>query len=66
MNDNRPVQLDLNLSEVNQILEALGQLPYIQVYQLIGKIQHQAQAQLHQPMLQESQNNREANSVIGM
>ena len=64
MNDNKPVQLDLSLSEVNQILESLGQLPYIQVYQLIGKIQQQAQAQLHQPMLQEAPNNeQEANTM---
>ncbi|NUO79042.1 hypothetical protein HUU05_03120 [candidate division KSB1 bacterium] len=40
------IQLTFALPEVNQILEALGQMPYSQVYQLIGKIQQQAQSQL--------------------
>ncbi len=66
MNDNKPIQIDLTLSEVNQILEGLGQLPYIQVYQLIGKVQQQAQAQLQQPMFEAAQNNREVNSVTAV
>ncbi|HNP71114.1 MAG TPA: hypothetical protein PKK15_08405 [Kouleothrix sp.] len=42
----QPIQLSLTLEETNMVLEALGQLPYIKVYQLIGKIQQQAQEQL--------------------
>jgi hypothetical protein len=37
------------LGEVNQILDALGGLPYREVYQLVGKIQRQGEAQLQQP-----------------
>jgi len=40
------IQLTLALAEVNQILEALGERPYRQVYELIGKIQEQSAGQL--------------------
>jgi len=40
------LELKLTLPEINTLLEALGGLPYKQVYQLVGKIQQQAQAQL--------------------
>ena len=40
------VQLQLTLAEVNQILDALGEKSYKQVYQLIIKIQQQAESQL--------------------
>lgn len=46
MNENKTLQITLTLTEANQILEALGNLPFRQVYQLISKIQHQAEAQL--------------------
>ncbi len=49
MNEKKEISLQLTLGEVNQILEALGSVPYREVYQLIGKIQEQAQAQLQQP-----------------
>jgi hypothetical protein len=41
------IKLTLSLVEVNQVLEALGQMPYIQVYELISSIQQQAQPQLN-------------------
>lgn len=41
------IELKLTVNEVNQILEALGQLPYAQVYQLIHQVQEQAQQQIH-------------------
>ncbi len=40
------IQLQLELAEVNKILNALGALPFSEVYQLIEKIQRQATAQL--------------------
>ena len=40
------IHLHLTLAEVNQILDALGEKSYKQVYQLISKIQQQAEAQL--------------------
>jgi hypothetical protein len=43
------IKLTLSLAEVNQVLEALGQMPYIQVYELISSIQQQAQPQLSEP-----------------
>jgi hypothetical protein len=42
------LQLQLTLAEVNQILDALGEKSYKQVYQLIIKIQQQAENQLQQ------------------
>ena len=43
-----PIQLSLSVEEVNLILEALGQQPYAKVYQLIGKIQQQAETQIRE------------------
>ena len=38
--------LELTIPEVNQILDALGRLPYAEVYELIGNLQRQAQPQI--------------------
>ena len=40
------IELKFELAEVNGILTALGQMPYIQVKDLIAKIQAQAQPQV--------------------
>lgn len=45
-NKNTEVELNLTLEETNLILKALGKLPFELVYELIGKINHQANAQL--------------------
>ena len=42
------LELKLTLPEINTLLEALGGLPYKQVFQLVAKIQQQAQAQLQE------------------
>ncbi|BDS13745.1 hypothetical protein [Aureispira anguillae] len=39
------IQLDLSFEEVNIILKALGQLPFNEVYDIIGKIHDQANKQ---------------------
>jgi len=44
-NESKSVQLSMSLAEVNQILEALGNQPYVRVFQLIGKIQQQVEGQ---------------------
>ena len=49
MNETQEISIRLTLGEVNQILDALGGLPYRKVYQLINKIQGQGEAQLQQP-----------------
>ena len=41
------LQLKLTLDEVNQILDALGEQPFKQVYGLIAKLQRQAEDQLN-------------------
>jgi len=41
------LQLTLAITEVNQILEALGQRTYADVYRLVSKIQQQADNQLN-------------------
>ena len=45
----KEMTLKLTIEEVNQVLTALGSLPFIQVHELIGKIQAQASAQLKAP-----------------
>lgn len=40
------IKLELTVPEVNQILDALGRLPYAEVYELIGTLQQQAQPQV--------------------
>lgn len=42
------VRLELTLQETNQILEALGQMPFARVYQLVNKIQQQASEQIEE------------------
>jgi hypothetical protein len=46
-NTTQDIRLTLTVTETNQILEALGQRTYVDVYRLIGKIQQQADAQLN-------------------
>lgn len=40
------MKLDLTLPEINAVLQALGAMPYAQVFELVQKIREQAQAQL--------------------
>lgn len=40
------IKLELSVDEVNLVLEALGALPFARVFQLIGRLQEQARAQL--------------------
>ena len=42
------VTLQLEISEVNGVLTALGQMPFVQVQALIAKIQTQAAPQVQQ------------------
>lgn len=42
------MQLQLTTDQVNQILNALAQQPYIEVHELIATIQQQGNAQLQQ------------------
>lgn len=40
------MKLDLTIQEINLILQALGNVPYVQVFELVQKIREQAQLQL--------------------
>jgi len=40
------MRLELEREEINEILGSLSNLPYAQVFQLIGKIQQQGQEQM--------------------
>ena len=42
------IKLELDIAEVNGILTALGQMPFVQVQALIVKIQGQAAPQVEQ------------------
>lgn len=42
----KELKFTLTLDEANLILQALGQQPFVQVHELIGKIQMQSEPQL--------------------
>ncbi len=42
------IKLELEVEDTNLILEALGQLPFVRVYQVISRIQEQARAQIQE------------------
>jgi hypothetical protein len=44
-NDKPIIRLELSIDEVNLILTALGQLPYVQVVGIVENIRKQAEAQ---------------------
>jgi hypothetical protein len=44
--DNKEIELKLTVAETNGILQALGQMPFVQVVNLIQKIQQQASPQI--------------------
>ncbi|CAL1517155.1 hypothetical protein [Chitinophaga sp. MM2321] len=52
MND---INLKLSVEEINLVLNALGNLPYIQVHNVINKIQVQGKTQLQESELPEDQ-----------
>lgn len=43
--NNKTIQLNLSFEEINIILKALGNLPFNEVYDIIGKIHDQANTQ---------------------
>lgn len=45
-NESKTVQLSLSVAEINLVLEGLGTQPFARVFQLVGKIQQQAERQL--------------------
>lgn len=40
------MKLELTVTEVNIVMQALGNMPYAQVFELVEKIRTQAQAQV--------------------
>ena len=48
------MKLDLTINEVNAIMQALGNMPYAQVFELIQKIREQAQPQVETPAQEEN------------
>ena len=49
------LQLSLEIEEINKILNALGKEPYMEVFQLIQKIQEQAHPQLQKMQTENGQ-----------
>ena len=43
------INLPFEINDINGILSALGQMPYVQVRELVEKIQQQAIPQIQQP-----------------
>lgn len=46
MDGKTEITLNLTLDETNVVLQALGSLPYAQVFSLVEKVKQQAQQQL--------------------
>jgi hypothetical protein len=44
--ERKEISLSLSLGEINKILAALGNLPYVQVYELIQEIREQTEMEL--------------------
>lgn len=53
------INLNLEITEVNGILTALGQMPYAQVAELVEKIKQQAIPQVQAQQQEVSENNEE-------
>ena len=49
------MKLDLTINEINLILQALGNAPYAQVFELVQKIREQAQGQIQPAPTSEEQ-----------
>ena len=49
------MKLELTIQEVNAVMQALGNMPYAQVFELVRKIREQAQLQLNAPATEESE-----------
>jgi hypothetical protein len=47
-NNMQKIKLELTIDETNLVLQALGNMPYQQVFQIINEIQQQASQQLNQ------------------
>lgn len=47
MSDDKPIVLNVTLKEVNGILVSLSRMPYIEVVDLIAKLQMQAKDQIN-------------------
>lgn len=52
------ITLKLTVEETNAILHSLGNMPYVQVNQLIQKIQHQAGPQLQEMKEKQDENSK--------
>ena len=48
------MKLEITINDVNVIMQALGNAPYVQVAELIQKIREQVQPQINQPAQEEN------------
>ncbi|EAY25089.1 hypothetical protein [Microscilla marina] len=53
--DGQLIHFQITLDEANVIFKALGQMPFADVYALIGKLNEQANRQLNHPNSQQNQ-----------
>lgn len=60
----KEVQLKLTVEELNKILTSLGNQPFFQVHELIGKIQIQAEPQLKNNGSEKSKVTTEKQGVV--
>ena len=61
----KEVNLKLTLEEANAVLNSLGNLPFVQVHQLIDKIKNQAGQQLNGAFKEEEKKEEEMKEVKG-
>lgn len=55
------ISINLTIEEVNKILDSLGQRSYVEVFQLINKIQAQAEVQVQAQKMREQELNGQLN-----
>ena len=54
----KKIIFEIGLEEANLIFKALGKLPFVEVYELIGKLNDQANGQLQLPDNHSSKNEK--------
>lgn len=62
MNKNT-IKLDVTLNEAKKIFEALGKLPFEEVYELIGKLNEQVNAGYTPPAVEEEEQSKKSKQV---
>jgi hypothetical protein len=53
--DNKVLDFKFTVAEINTVLQCLGQLPFVQVVDLINAVKQQAAPQMHHDMTKDAE-----------